>query len=68
MIRVSVDLAVIELDRADGLLGWIECRRFARRRRKVVCSLCAPIHIAIVEGETVRPDFDLRRLVVSLSE
>src|SRR5208337_1707202 len=25
MIRVGVDLAVIELDRADGLLGRIDC-------------------------------------------
>ena len=28
MIRVGVDLPVIELDRADGLRGRIECRRF----------------------------------------
>ena len=28
MIRVGVDLAVIELDRADGLRGRIDCRRF----------------------------------------
>ena len=40
----------------------------ARSRRKVVCSLCAPIQVAMVEGETARPTFDLRRLAVSLSE
>ena len=28
MIRVGVDLPVIELDRADGLRGRIDCRRF----------------------------------------
>ena len=34
MIRVGVDLAVIELDRADGLRGRIDRRRFGAQTAK----------------------------------
>jgi hypothetical protein len=31
MIRKGVDLAVIEFDRADGLFGRVDCRRFGAK-------------------------------------
>ena len=68
VIGEGVDLTMIEFDRTDGLLRRIILTASARSRRKVVCSLCAPIHVAIVVGETARPAFDFRRLAIAVSE
>ena len=68
VIGEGVDLAVIELDRADGLRRRIDRLGFGAKAAKGGLSLCAPIQVAIVVGETARPAFDFKRLAVSPSE
>ena len=69
MVREGIDLAVIELDGADGLVR--QGKHTGRRRAaadRCSAALYSSSHEVIVDGETARCVFFFSRAAVSSSE